>query len=295
MDLRRSLALGRILAGVGGASVSWRGHRQSSKFLSPASERRSSSVQELPGVACGPGRGSSSWDVERELKDESSGGARRWRGCLSDEKEKDFLGLRVKYTLSCSTSARGTATYVFLFFLTEESARLLWSSRVNCTPETSAPLRSHGPSGGGVRGEGGGDSHTGDILPLEWGLEGARLQEGEPRDGGRSHRQSPPPRHSCHQPPAEESIVCFISSCALCRAPRWSRVTSLSTRGGGSASGREAHRPQQYRSTLAPATRDPAGDPYPRHAPRPVRRASITSRAMRSTTLTNVHNLCLIE
>lgn len=170
MDLRRSLALGRILAGGGGASVSWRGHRQATELLSPAKERRSSSVQEhmlLPGVGWRPGRGSSPWDEERELKGESSGAARRWRGCLSDEKEKDFLGLRLKYTLSCSTSARGTATYVFLSFFTEDNAKLLWSSRVSGTPATSDPLGSHGPSGGGVRGEGGGDSHTGDILPLE--------------------------------------------------------------------------------------------------------------------------------
>lgn len=206
MDLRRNLALGRILAGVGGASVSWRGQRQSSEFLSPASERRSSSGQAL---ASG---GRSSWEAEREVKDASSGAARRWRGCLSDEKEKDFLGRRAKYTLSCSTSARGTATYVFLFFLTEDSARLRGSSRVNGTPGTSAPLGSQGPSGGGVRGEGGGDSQTGDILPLECGLEGARLQEGEAREGGKSHRQSPPPRHSCQPPPpAGASIVCFMS------------------------------------------------------------------------------------
>lgn len=46
---------------------------------------------------------------------------------------------------------------------------------------------------------------------------------------------------------------------------------------------------------MAPATRDPVGDPYPRHAPRPVQRATITSCAMRSTTVTEAHNLRLTE
>lgn len=121
----------------------------------------------MPGMWCRLGCSNSSCDVEHELKDESSGTHRLCLGYLRDEKENDFLGLRVKYTLSCSASARGKATYVFLSFFTEESAKLLWSPCVSGTPDVSAPLKSQVPSGVEERGEGGGDSHTGDILPLE--------------------------------------------------------------------------------------------------------------------------------